>query len=98
MTQYNHWKYNEDKILNELEEYLVGTYRQHYVDSENEGQQTLDRILHSRREGFLAGNITKYVDRYHQKGTPRQDLLKVLHYTILLINHLELMNCPNETI
>lgn len=98
MSQHNHWKYNEGKILDELEQYLVGTYQQHYVDTENEGQQTLDRILHSRREGFLSGNITKYVDRYHLKGTPKQDLFKVLHYTILLINHLELVKDTNETI
>ena len=26
------WKYNEDKILKQLEEYITGTYGQHYVD------------------------------------------------------------------
>ena len=26
------WKYNEDKILKQLEEYISGTYSQHYVD------------------------------------------------------------------
>jgi hypothetical protein len=98
MAQHKHWRYNEGKILDELEEYLISTYNQHYVDDENEGQQTMDRILHSRRDGFLAGNITKYIDRYHEKGTPKKDLFKVLHYTILLINHLELVKDTNETI
>lgn len=96
MTQHKHWKYNEGIILEELEQYLISTYSQHYVDDENEGQQTIDRILHSRREGFLAGNITKYIDRFHLKGTPKRDLFKVLHYTILLINHLELIEKNNE--
>ena len=86
------WKYNEDKILKQLEEYIAGTYGQHYVDRTGGGtEQTLDKIKHNRREGFCAGNITKYTDRYDTKGTPRADLFKVLHYTILLINHLNLV-------
>lgn len=89
----NHfWKYNEDKILSQLEEYIAGTYSQHYVDRTGGGtEQTLDKIKHNRREGFCAGNVTKYIDRYDTKGTPRADLFKVLHYTILLINHLNLV-------
>ena len=86
------WKYNEDKILKQLEQYIAGTYSQHYVDRTGGGtEQTLDKIKHNRREGFCAGNITKYTDRYDSKGTPRADLFKVLHYTILLINHLNLV-------
>jgi hypothetical protein len=86
------WKYNEDKILKQLEQYISSTYNQHYVDEVGgEKQQTLDKIKHNRREGFCAGNVTKYIDRYDSKGTPRADLFKVLHYTILLINHLNLI-------
>jgi len=86
------WKYNEDKILKQLEEYIASTYRQHYVDRTGGGtEQTIDKIKHNRREGFCAGNVTKYIDRYDTKGTPRQDLFKVLHYTMLLINHLNLI-------
>ena len=86
------WKYNEHKIVNKLEEYISSTYRQHYVDRTGGGkEQTLDKIKHNRREGFCAGNVTKYIDRYDTKGTPRADLFKVLHYTILLINHLNLV-------
>lgn len=93
MTQNNgFWRYNEDKILKQLEEYIASTYRQHYVDRTGGGkEQTLDKIKHNRREGFCAGNVTKYIDRYDTKGTPRADLFKVLHYTILLINHLNLI-------
>lgn len=86
------WKYNEDKIIKQLEEYLKSTYSQHYIDrTSNSKDQTLDKIKHNRREGFLAGNVTKYIDRYDLKGTPRADLFKILHYTILLINHLDLI-------
>lgn len=90
------WKYNEDKILKQLEQYISGTYSQHYVDRTGSGkEQTLDKIKHNRREGFCAGNVTKYIDRYDTKGTPRADLFKVLHYTILLINHLNLIENKN---
>lgn len=86
------WRYNEDKILKQLEQYISSTYSQHYVDRTGGGtEQTLDKIKHNRREGFCAGNVTKYIDRYDTKGTPRADLFKVLHYTILLINHLNLI-------
>ena len=92
------WKYNEDKILKQLEHYIAGTYNQHYVDRTGGGtEQTLDKIKHNRREGFCAGNITKYTDRYDTKGTPRADLFKVLHYTILLINHLNLVENKSKT-
>jgi len=92
MSENHFWRYNEDKILRQLEEYLKGTYNQHYVDQINEGNmQSQDKIKHSRKEGFYAGNISKYIDRYDTKGTPRADLFKVLHYTMLLINHLNLI-------
>lgn len=84
------WKYNEGAILKELENYLQKTYGQHYSDSKS-NDQTLDKIKDSRKEGFFAGNVVKYIDRYDSKGTPRQDLFKVLHYTMLLINHLDLI-------
>ena len=93
MPESNHfWKYNEHKILKQLEQYIASTYNQHYVDrTGGSTEHTLDKIKHNRREGFCAGNVTKYIDRYDSKGTPRADLFKVLHYTILLINHLNLV-------
>lgn len=91
-TDSHFWRFNEGKILKELEEYLKSTYHQHYVDEDGgKNEQTLDKIKFNRREGFCAGNVTKYIDRYDCKGTPRADLFKVLHYTIFLINHLNLI-------
>lgn len=92
LSKNNFWRYNEDKILKQLEEYIIGTYSEHYLDKIGNGpEQTMDKIKHNCREGFFAGNVTKYIDRYDTKGTPRADLFKVLHYTILLINHLNLI-------
>jgi hypothetical protein len=88
----NIWRYNEDKILKQFEEYLKSTYSQHYLDPiSGSSQQTQDKIKYNRREGFFAGNVAKYIDRYDSKGTPLADLFKVLHYTVLLINHLDLI-------
>tara|TARA_Y100000287_G_scaffold133445_1_gene108398 strand:- start:920 stop:1438 length:519 start_codon:yes stop_codon:yes gene_type:complete len=90
LTLTPNWKYREQEILNELETYLKKTYGQHYSDAKS-SEQTLDKIKSSRKEGFFAGNVVKYIDRYDSKGTPRQDLFKVLHYTMLLIDHLDLV-------
>ena len=47
-------KYNEDKILKEIGDYIKGTYGQHYAQV--------------------------------SKGTQVQDLLKAVHYIVLLMN------------
>ena len=91
MEKTNFWKHNEDKLLKELEEYLIGTYSTHYVDPKKDDQmQTIDKLRKDRVEGFCAGNVEKYIDRYDRKGTPKADLFKVIHYTLLLLNHLKL--------
>ena len=33
------WKYNEDQILKQLEQYIAGTYNQHYVDRTGGGTE-----------------------------------------------------------
>ena len=79
-------KYNEDAIIQELKEYITDTYRAHY-SSGPEGIQTLDLInACGDAEAFCRSNILKYASRYDKKGTARRDLLKVLHYAVLLIH------------
>ena len=49
--------------------------------------QTLDLIeACGDAEAFCRSNILKYASRYDKKGSARQDLLKVLHYGILLMH------------
>ena len=83
------YKYNEDKILNELKQYIDSTYDKHY--SHNKFQATEFVIDSGHGEGFCIGNILKYAQRYGKKGTredARKDLLKVIHYGIIaLYNH-----------
>ena len=83
------YKYSEDRILKELEEYINKTYNQHY--SQNKFQATEFILDSGHGTGFCIGNILKYAQRYGKKGTKedaRKDLLKVIHYGIIaLFNH-----------
>ena len=90
------WKYNEETILKELSDYISGTYNQHYsagVDS----VQTLDLIeACGDGESFCRSNILKYASRYDKKGTARRDIMKILHYAVLLL-HFNDKNAQRET-
>jgi DUF1365 family protein len=79
------FKYHEDEILNEIHTYINNTYGSHYGDK----VQAQDLIISSgHAEGFYIGNIIKYASRYGKKnGNNKDDLMKVVHYTILMINH-----------
>jgi hypothetical protein len=80
------YKYNEDAILEELRQYITNTYRQHYSEGDD-GIQTLDLIeACGDGEAFCRSNILKYASRYDKKGSARMDIMKVLHYAVLLLN------------
>lgn len=88
------FKYNEDAILKELKEYISATYNQHYS---SEGIQTLDLIEScGDGEAFCRSNILKYASRYDKKGTARRDIMKILHYAVLLLNFND-KNAKRET-
>jgi hypothetical protein len=80
------FKYNEDAILEELREYIMNTYKQHYSAGDDK-IQTLDLIeACGDGEAFCRSNILKYASRYDRKGSARMDIMKVLHYAVLLLN------------
>ena len=79
------FKYNEDALLQELRDYIAGTYNQHY-SSGNDSIQTLDLIEACGAEAFCRSNILKYASRYDRKGTARRDIVKILHYGLLLLH------------
>jgi|SaaInlStandDraft_3_1057020.scaffolds.fasta_scaffold16204_2 hypothetical protein len=83
------YKYNEDIVLNELQEYVDATYDQHYV--QDDGLQALDVFIAlGNAETTFRDNSIKYLMRYGKKdGRNRKDLLKVLHYVILMLGQLE---------
>ena len=95
------WKYHEDVVLKEVREYLGGTYRSHYASSESK-TQTLDLIEGiGDAEPFCRSNAIKYLSRFGKKnGKSKQDILKAIHYCILLYHFSGLCNentTPYET-
>ena len=78
------YKYNEGKLIDEIQSYVDATYEQHY--SRNKFQATEFIIDAGHGTGFNIGNMMKYTQRYGRKGDPaewRKDLLKVIHYAIM---------------
>ena len=77
-------KYNEEQIIKEIAEYVDNTYDEHYSEGE---VQTLDFIdACGDAPAFCRSNILKYASRYDKKGTPRKDILKIIHYAMLLLH------------
>lgn len=81
------YKYDEDKSLQEIKDYIDSTYGQHYA--KNQYQATEFIIDGGHGTGFCLGNMLKYTQRYGRKGRPedwRKDLLKVIHYAIIQLH------------
>lgn len=80
------YKYNEDKLWQEVFEYIQGTYGEHY--SRDKFQATEFVIDSGHGTGFTIGNVMKYTQRYGKKGKPedwRKDLMKVIHYALIAL-------------
>tara|TARA_S200000501_G_scaffold150713_1_gene142201 strand:- start:1344 stop:1655 length:312 start_codon:yes stop_codon:yes gene_type:complete len=77
-------KYNEDELLKEVSEYISNTYTGHYSAG---NVQTLDLIdACGDAEAFCRSNVLKYASRYDRKGSARKDIIKIIHYGILLLS------------
>lgn len=86
----NLWKYNEDKILKDIQDYVTSTYGSHYCGHNHEYKdiQTIDLMAaKDLAPGFCQANILKYGSRYGDKdGRNKRDLMKVIHYAMLLLH------------
>ena len=80
-------KYNEDKILKEIGDYIQSTYGQHYAQV-SDGVQVQDLLRSCGIDkDFCQANAIKYLARFGKKnGRNRQDLLKAVHYIVLLMD------------
>jgi len=95
-TSSSRQKYSEDVIIKELKDYIGRTYQQHYSAGDDK-IQTLDLIeACGDGEAFCRSNILKYASRYDKKGTARRDIMKILHYAVLLM-HFNDKNAQRET-
>lgn len=80
-------KYKEKEILGILEDYINSTYSAHYVSEKNaEDFQIQDLFSHiGIAEEFCRGAALKYLVRFGKKeGKNKKDLLKTLHYVVLM--------------
>ena len=77
-------KYNENEILKEVSDYISQTYRGHYSSNNVQTLDLIDSV--GDAEAFCRSNILKYASRYDRKGTARKDIIKIIHYGILLLH------------
>jgi len=94
-------KYHEKEILKDVEEYVSRTYNGHYTGTKHEYRnvQTID-LMASRdlASDFCQANILKYGSRYGSKdGKNKKDLMKVIHYAMLLLHFDEHYGKPKMT-
>ena len=86
----HYYKYHEEEILKDIEEYVSGTYQGHYTGNSHEFRkvQTIDLMASKDlASGFCQAHILKYGSRYGNKdGRNQKDLLKVIHYAMLLLH------------
>ena len=80
-------KYNEERIIEEISRYIKGTYGEHYSTTKD-GFQVQDMLRHLNIDkDFCQANAIKYLCRYGKKsGKNRKDLLKAIHYIVLLMS------------
>ena len=77
-------KFREDDVLTWVSNHILATYKQHYSQEKIQSTEFIFDAGHG--EGFSIGNIIKYAQRYGKKnGHNPDDLLKIIHYAIILL-------------
>jgi len=79
------FKYQEDKTLKEVRDYITSTYKSHYT-TDKSNIQVIDLIESiGDAEPFSRSSAIKYLSRFGRKnGKSKLDLLKAIHFCILL--------------
>jgi hypothetical protein len=80
-------KYNEDVLVQEFWTYIKKTYAQHYVDPTDKGLQIFDLIMADKEMiPFARWSAITYLSRFGKKqGQNRTDLLKAMHYILMML-------------
>ena len=86
----HYFKYHEEEILKDIQEYVSRTYQGHYTGTKHQFRKVQTIDLMAARDiapQFCQANILKYGSRYGSKdGRNKTDLLKVIHYAMLLLH------------
>lgn len=86
------YKRNEDKIIEQIKQYVDATYSEHYAA--DSGRDVVDdwEDCGIAKQAFQS-NIIKYSKRFGKKdGDNPKDIMKIIHYCIFLLNELEKQN------
>lgn len=80
------YKYKEDQIIADFHAYIDKTYGQHYMTEEQNIECFDVWLALGDPTPTFRNTAIKYLWRYGKKhGTNKQDLLKVLHYVIMML-------------
>ena len=77
-------KYNEKELLKEIDDYISSTYKGHYSSNNVQTLDLIDSV--GDAEGFCRSNVLKYASRFDRKGSARKDIIKIIHYGLLLLH------------
>jgi len=85
MSEMIDYKFDEDRLIAELKDYIDSTYDAHYSQTKFQAAEFIFDSGHGM--GFCIGNVLKYAQRYGRKdGYNRKDLMKVLHYAMMALH------------
>ena len=89
------YKFDEDRLLSELKDYIDSTYNSHYSKTKFQATEFIFDAGYGM--GFCIGNVLKYAQRYGRKeGYNKKDLQKVLHYAIMALYLHDIENKESE--
>lgn len=80
---------NEDKILDNVRDYIANTYSAHYANDKNIQVTDIWESMGMAKEAYRT-NMVKYIIRAGNKeDQERKDIMKIIHYAILYLNEME---------
>ena len=80
------YKYKEDEIIREFHAYIDKTYGQHYMTEEQNIECFDVWLALGDSLPTFRNTAIKYLWRYgKKKGSNKDDLMKVLHYTLMML-------------
>jgi hypothetical protein len=81
------YKYNEGQIIADFQEYIDRTYREHYKTDDQTIECFDAWIALGDSMPTFRNTALKYLWRYgKKKGSNKDDLMKVLHYTLMMLH------------
>lgn len=80
------YKYNEDKYIIQIQEYLDKTYKQHYAIPDEDLQAIDAWFALGNADTSCRDTIIKYAWRFGKKEGHKKDIMKVIHYCLFLLH------------